>query len=65
MNTILLPLLGVLLVGISAVTTASVALAGVKLRHRDRAVLWATTTALALVLVVVFTQTLISTFESR
>lgn len=60
----LLPYLGILLVGVSAVTAASVALAGVKLRTRERTALWVTTTALALVLLAVITQTLTG-LESR
>lgn len=46
----------VLLVGVSAVVTASVALAGVNLRRRERAALWAAVVALALVLVIVAAQ---------
>lgn len=40
----------VILVGISAVATASVALVGVNLRTRDRGALWAAAASLALVL---------------
>lgn len=61
----ILPFAGILIVGVSAVTTATVALAGVKLRTRDRTALWAATTALALVLIAVLTHTLTSVTELR
>lgn len=64
-NNGLLPMLLVLAVGISAITTASVALANTSMRLRDRSALWAATTALALVLVAVFAYTLTSFTETR
>ena len=60
-----LSLAGVLLVGVSAITTATVALAGTHLRFCDRTALWSATTALALVLLAVFIHTLTSITETR
>lgn len=64
-NNGLLPMLLVLAVGFSAITTASVALANTSMRLRDRSALWAATAALALVLVAVFAYTLTSFTETR
>lgn len=61
----ILSLAGVLLVGVSAITTATVALAGTNLRNRDRTALWGTTAALALVLVAVFAHSLNSITGTR
>lgn len=55
----------VLAVGISAITTASVALSGVNLCIRDRGALWMTTTTLALILLAVFIRTLTNDSEPR
>lgn len=61
----ILSLAGVFLVGVSAITTATVALAGTNLRNRDRTALWGSTAVLALVLVAVFVYTLTSITETR
>lgn len=58
-----LSLAGVLLVGISAITTATVALANTSMRMRDRSALWVVTTALAMVLVAVLAQNLTSSTQ--
>lgn len=61
----LLSMLLILAVGVSAITTASLAQANTTMRLRDRSAFWAATAALALVLMATIAYTLTSFTETR